>query len=119
MISIPNIECFSKLVDKYDIFILDQWGVMHDGKTGYLHAIDCVNKLIQFKKKIIIISNSSKRKKITSNRLLEFGFEKNHFFEIMTSGEMIWQSLFSKSHQFIKTLGTNCYYLFDKSKLIF
>ena len=116
MTLVSNLKFISEIVDKYDVFILDQWGVIHDGQVGYSHAIDCVNKLIQFKKKIIIISNSSKRKKITSNRLLEFGFEKNHFFEIMTSGEMIWQSLFSKSHQFIKTLGTNCYYLFDKSK---
>ena len=43
---------------------------------------------------MIIISNSSKRK--ISSRLIDlkyFGFNKNHFIEAMTSGEMIWQEL--------------------------
>ena len=116
MIFIPNIECISKIVDKYDIFILDQWGVMHDGFFGYPHAIDCVNKLVQLNKKLIIISNTSKRNKVTSDRLRNLGFEKHNFFEVMTSGEMIWQNLYTKSHKFIKTLGINCYHLFDKTE---
>ena len=49
-------------MDKYDFFILDQWGVMHDGHKGYKHAINAVNKLILEGKKLIIISNTSKRK---------------------------------------------------------
>ena len=40
------INSFSKILDKYDFFILDQWGVMHDGHKGYKHAINAVNKLI-------------------------------------------------------------------------
>ena len=87
MISIPSIECISKIVDKYDVFILDQWGVMHDGFYGYPHAIDCVNKLVQLKKKLIIISNTSKRKNTTSDQLVKLGFEKNSFpeFELRKS----------------------------------
>ena len=57
-----------------------------------------------------------KRKKTTCDRLLKLGFEKNNFFEVMTSGEIIWQNLYTKSHKFMKTLGTNCYHLFDESK---
>ena len=34
------INNFSKIIDKYDFFILDQWGVMHDGHKGYQHAIN-------------------------------------------------------------------------------
>ena len=116
MIFIPNIESISKIVDKYDLFILDQWGVMHDGKAGYSHSIDCVDKLVQLKKKIIIISNTSKRKETTIEKLTKLGFKKNDFFEVMTSGEIIWQNLCTKSHKFIKTLGPNCYYLFDETK---
>ena len=116
MTSVHNVKFFSEIVDKYDIFILDQWGVIHDGQVGYPHAIDCINELIRLKKILIIISNSSKRKKTTLDRLLELGFEKKYFLEVMTSGEMVWQSLFSKSNEFTKNLGTNCYHLFDQSK---
>ena len=55
------INSFSTILDKYDFFILDQWGVMHDGQKGYKHAINAVNKLIIEDKKLVIISNSSKR----------------------------------------------------------
>ena len=115
MTTIPNIECLSKIIDKYNVFILDQWGVLHDGFIAYPQAIECVNKLVQFKKKLIIISNTSKRNKITFDRLIKLGFEKNNFFEVITSGELIWQNLYSKSHKFVKTLGSNCYYLFNET----
>ena len=116
MIYIPNIERISQIVDKYDVFILDQWGVMHNGFIGYPHSIDSVNNLVQLKKKIIIISNTSKRKETTIEKLEKLGFKKDDFFEVMTSGEIIWQNLYTRSHKFIKTLGPNCYYLFDKTK---
>jgi ribonucleotide monophosphatase NagD (HAD superfamily) len=89
---------------------------MHDGLIAYQHASNCVKKLVELNKKLIIISNSSKRNKATSDQLVKLGFEKSHFFEIMTSGEMIWQNLYTKSHKFIQTLGTNCYHLFDETK---
>ena len=37
------IRSFSEILDKYDMFILDQWGVMHDGIRGYDHAIAAIN----------------------------------------------------------------------------
>ena len=35
------------IISLYDVFILDQWGVMHDGYKGYDHAINSVEKLIK------------------------------------------------------------------------
>ena len=62
------------------------------------------------------MSNLTKRKETTIEKLGKLGFKKNDFFEVMTSGEIIWQNLYTKSHKLIKTLGSNCYYLFDKTK---
>ena len=67
------------IVDKYDVFILDQWGVMHDGVEGYALAVKCVEMLHEVEKKLIIISNSSKRKHSTVGKLSELGFNKNYF----------------------------------------
>ena len=33
------INSFSEISDKYNVFILDQWGVMHNGHYGFDHAI--------------------------------------------------------------------------------
>ena len=109
------INSFSEISDKYNVFILDQWGVMHDGHHGYDHAIDAVKHLIYKNKQLIIISNSSKRRISSINRLKDLGFDKNNFIEVMTSGEMIWQELKDFSYKYdFKT--KNCFHIFDSSK---
>ena len=52
---VRTIKSLADIINQYDVFILDQWGVMHDGTKGYIHAIKCVEKLYQEKKEIIII----------------------------------------------------------------
>ena len=110
MNSSQTIKGLSEIIDKYDVFLLDQWGVMHDGNKGYKSAIHCVEKLYKFNKKIIIISNSSRKKNITINNLPKLGFNPEYFFEVMTSGEMIWQKL-KKNINFISKKKNKCYYL--------
>ena len=109
------IQSISDIISQYDVFILDQWGVMHDGYKGYDLAINSVEKLIRENKKLIIISNSSKRKISSIGRLKSLGFDKNHFIEVMTSGEMIWQAISSSIHNYGKSL-KNCFHIYDSSK---
>ena len=109
------IESITDIVSLYDVFILDQWGVMHDGYKGYDHAINSVEKLIKENKKLIIISNSSKRKTSSISRLKSLGFDKNHFIEVMTSGEMIWQEIETSIYKYGNDL-KNCFHIYDKSK---
>ena len=47
MSSVNNIKSLSDIVEQYEAFILDQWGVMHDGFKGYPDAISCIKKLIE------------------------------------------------------------------------
>ncbi len=104
-----------EIIDSYDVFILDQWGVMHDGKKGYEFAVKSINTLIQKNKKLLIISNSSRRKINSVNKLKDLGFNKNHFVEVMTSGEMIWQELFNSIDNYEKEL-KNCFHIYNSSK---
>ena len=109
------IDSISDIISLYDVFILDQWGVMHDGYKGYDHAINSVEKLIKENKKLIIISNSSKRKNSSIGRLESLGFEKNHFIEVMTSGEMIWKEISTSIQSYGIDLN-NCFHIYDSSK---
>jgi HAD superfamily hydrolase (TIGR01459 family) len=113
---VKTIESLSKIADKYEVFIIDQWGVMHNGQAGFPYAIKCIKNLVKLKKKLIIISNSSRRKNSTIDRLPKLGFDKNNFIEIMTSGELVWNNLYTKSQYFFKNLGHKCYHLTDKTK---
>ena len=48
---------------------------MHDGTSGYIHAIKTINYLKK-NKNLFIISNSSKRQKSSEERLPKLGFKK-------------------------------------------
>ena len=111
-----TINRLEDIYDNYDAFILDQWGVMHDGKSGYLNAIRCIEKLYSKKKILTIISNSSRKKEETIMRLPKLGFQSTHFHEVMTSGEMIWLSLKTKNNSEVKNLGKRCFHIYDQTK---
>ena len=114
MSEVLTISSLKEIYNSYDTFILDQWGVMHDGVKGYLKAIKCVEKLFSENKNLIIVSNSSKRKKSSLNRLSVLGFNSDHFREVMTSGEMIWQSLSNENYNLTQNLGKNCFHICDQ-----
>ena len=58
-----EIKSIEEIINDYDNFIIDQWGVMHDGTFGYDHAFNSINILNSNDKNLFIISNSSKRSK--------------------------------------------------------
>ncbi len=116
MSKVIHINHLSEIANKYDLFIIDQWGVLHDGKKGFSDAILAVKELIKLEKKLIIISNSSQRKKTIIDRLPKLGFHQKDFKEVLTSGEIIWQKLYNKSDPYFKKLGKKCFFLTDKFK---
>eukprot|EP00977_Amphora_coffeiformis_P003714 scaffold717_cov158-Amphora_coffeaeformis.AAC.2 len=82
------------LVDDYDLFLLDMWGVMHDGSRPYDGVLDVVQRLRAAGKRLIILSNSSKRRDNSVKMLTKLGFDVVHDFEqIITSGEVAYQML--------------------------
>ena len=40
-----KITSIEEIINDYDNFIIDQWGVMHDGTFGYDHAFNSINIL--------------------------------------------------------------------------
>tara|TARA_Y100001970_G_scaffold287904_1_gene413735 strand:- start:6270 stop:7142 length:873 start_codon:yes stop_codon:yes gene_type:complete len=108
------IKNISEILNFYEVYILDQWGVMHDGYKGYDHAIKAVKKLIKLDKKLIIVSNSSRRNEDSSKNLSKYKYDKNDFITIMTSGEMIWKEL-SENIEKYEFKHNNCYHIYDKN----
>ena len=61
MSKVKLINGLSDIYHNYDAFIIDQWGVMHDGEKAYQSAITCINTLFKNKKMLSIVSNSSRK----------------------------------------------------------
>jgi len=84
----------------HDIFLLDMWGVMHDGNRPYDGVIDAVKKLKDAGKEMIILSNSSKRQEKSLTMLSKLGFDPNDFSQVITSGDV---SAWSCRYVWLKT----------------
>jgi len=91
--SMKFLEGVRNLVDDYDVFLLDMWGVMHDGVRPYDGVLEAVRSLKEAGKRLVILSNSSKRKDNAARVLKKLGFDPTDFDAIITSGEVAHQFL--------------------------
>ena len=78
---------FADLVDEYDAFILDQFGVLHNGVEALEGAVEMVAYLHAKKKKLMILSNTSAPAALALRKLPKLGFQAEHFVDAVTSGE--------------------------------
>ncbi|MCD8493900.1 MAG: TIGR01459 family HAD-type hydrolase [Alphaproteobacteria bacterium] len=99
----------SDISDSYSGFIVDQWGVLHDGDKPYEGVVDCLKELKARNKHVIILSNSGKTAEANRERLKQIGIPSTLYNEIVTSGEMTWQGLKSQSDGIFKDLGKSCF----------
>lgn len=78
---------------EYDTYLLDMWGVMHDGSAPYDGVLETVAQLKAQNKRLVILSNSSKRLSYTHRMLKKLGFNIDDFEQIITSGEVSWRMM--------------------------
>ena len=101
----------SDISDGYSGFILDQWGVLHDGKKIFDGVLEVMEQLKSRGKEVIILSNSGKRAGLSEKRLKELGLSKDYYDHIVTAGEFTWQGLKDQKEGIFKDLGKRVYVL--------
>jgi HAD superfamily hydrolase (TIGR01459 family) len=79
--------------DLYHGFVLDQWGVLHDGQSAYPGVHEALAQLRRRDKRIVLLSNSSRRAEYSTRHLAALGFDPSMFAAIVTSGEAAWRIL--------------------------
>ncbi len=99
----------SDISDSYSGFIIDQWGVIHNGEKLYDGVLECLKELNSRKKFVIILSNSGKRSKDNKERLKKLGVAPTLYDEIITSGEVTWQGIKDQDDGFFKGIGQTCF----------
>jgi len=109
MIKPTFIDHVASIADEYDLFILDQWGVLHDGERAHDGAVEAMTAIKAAGKTIILVSNSSKRVPVSVERLSKLGFPSDLYDHIITSGELAWQAVKTKSDPLYQTLGPKCF----------
>ena len=89
----------SSIIDSYDCFIIDQWGVMHDGEKPYPGTLECLQYLKKEGKKLIMLSNSSKRKDKSWAGLAKASIDPSLFDALVTSGDLGWDMISDRKVQ--------------------
>lgn len=94
------------LAEQYDVFMLDMWGVLHDGHHPFPGVLEVIRKLRSEGKTLIVLSNSSKRREDSVRLLTKLGFSSDDFTQIITSGEVAWNMLTGefRDEWFVKNL---------------
>ncbi|HZL59240.1 MAG TPA: TIGR01459 family HAD-type hydrolase [Stellaceae bacterium] len=95
----------------YDAFILDVWGVLHDGSQPFPGVIDALQRLKRAGKRSVVLSNAPRRAAMVASRMAEIGIPRSLYDHVHSSGEEAWLHLKRRDDAFFKALGRRCYFI--------
>ena len=87
------IKGLSQIQSKYDAFLIDLWGVVHNGIQLYPNAIDVLKNLNALNKRFVLLSNAPRPSKSVEKYLLNLKMDRVFLKNIFTSGEAALQTL--------------------------
>ena len=82
----PILPGVAALAGRYDGYILDLWGVLHDGERPYPGVLDCLDRLRSAGKRICLLSNAPRRVGPVVRILAAMGIGRECYHPVMTSG---------------------------------
>src|SRR5437764_113476 len=62
-----------ELADDYDAFLVDSYGVLHDGKALYAGSADCLERLRAHGRSVVVITNTPRRASVVSREIEKVG----------------------------------------------
>lgn len=100
----------SKVADRYEAFVFDLWGVLHDGTALFAGVMPCLDGLRAGKKKIGILSNSPRPVAHAAKNIADkFGLlQGTHYDALLTSGQLAYEALQERGDAWLSRLGQRC-----------
>lgn len=102
---VPHFEGVSAIAGRYDGFIVDVWGVLHDGVTLYPGAVDALDRLAEAGKRFVMLTNAPRRSAAVVEAMIAMGMPGRHCRNILSSGEATFSDLVEKSAPFYAGAG--------------
>jgi len=82
-----------EIADQFDLFLVDQYGVLHDGVGAYPGAIDGLARIKSRGRKAVVLTNSGKDAAANLARLSALGFAESGFDAVVSSGDVALQCI--------------------------
>jgi HAD superfamily hydrolase (TIGR01459 family) len=102
---------FAGLAERYDGFIVDLWGVVHDGVNPYPGAVDCLTRLRDSGKRVVMLSNAPRRNHAAQASMQRMGIPDDLYTDILTSGEAVYRHLRDRPDPWWQELGIRVFHL--------
>jgi len=80
-------EGLKSIIDNYDIFYIDLWGVVHNGISLHKNAIVALKEITKAKKDYVLLTNAPRPNKIVKAFLEKMGMKKEVREKVYSSGE--------------------------------
>ena len=80
-------EGLSSIVDNYQLFYVDLWGVVHNGISLHVEAIKTLQEISKKKKDYILLTNAPRPNYAVKSFLEKLGMDKEIIKHVFTSGE--------------------------------
>jgi HAD superfamily hydrolase (TIGR01459 family) len=104
-----SVAGFAALAAQYDGFIVDLWGVVHDGVTPFPGALECLSRLRG--RPVLLLSNAPRRAESVRGTLRRLGVADSLYTHLLTSGEATWLALRDRVDPWFASLGHRVYHL--------
>ena len=108
---IPFIKGLSEIAHRYDGYIFDLFGVLHNGVEPYPGTLNTLIKLKEQNKKTVLLSNTPKLSAHSSQDLAAMGITEDLYDRLITAGDATRVALQEKNDDFHAALGSSCWYI--------
>jgi HAD superfamily hydrolase (TIGR01459 family) len=102
------IDGLGEIAGFYEGYILDLWGVVHDGEKAFPDTVPTLREMKRAKRRIWLLSNAPRRAHTVVQKLADMGVTEDLYDGIMTSGEATWQAL---QDRYLQKWGRRCFHI--------
>ena len=75
------------IVEEYDVFFIDIWGVLHDGLNLFENSVEVLEKLEKNKKQYVLLTNAPRPYLTVIKYLKKMGLDEKKAQQVYTSGQ--------------------------------
>lgn len=105
------LSSLDEIIDPYEIFILDIFGLVHNGLTSFPETKPWLEKLRDQKKRVLFVSNSPLLPDSVGKTLYKYGVDKSLYQDLLTAGQEAYRHLYEEPDVWHARLGTHCYFI--------
>lgn len=105
------ISGLSEIGDEFDAFLIDIYGVVHNGATIYEGVIDCLEKFAAQGKSVLLLTNSPFRASFIIEKLENMGISPSLYQHLLSAGEDTYIHLKERHDPWYAQLGDMYYFI--------